>query len=101
MKIKNYEKLCLYVQVFVAALMFSIFYENTKFTFGSVIDIHSQFEEWHIALLVIGIFILFTNRKNLELGLNNKQIFVGIFIFISFIFIIAGVFQYHILNVFT
>lgn len=51
-------------------------------------------------LLVIGIFILFTNRKNLELGLNNKQILVGIFIFISFIFIIAGVFQYHILNVF-
>ena len=51
-------------------------------------------------LLVAGILILFINRKNLELGLNNKQIFVGIFIFISFIFIIAGVFQYHILNVF-
>ena len=50
-------------------------------------------------LLVAGILILFINRKNLELGLNNKQIFVGIFIFISFIFIIAGVFQYHILNV--
>jgi hypothetical protein len=78
MKLKSYEKLCLYVQVFVAALMFSIFYENTKFTFGSVVDIHSQFEEWHIALLVIGIFDLFGMQwaKNksysvrLETGVN-------------------------------
>ena len=59
MKLKNYEKLCLYVQVFVAALMFSIFYENTKFTFGSVIDIHSQFNDVHIFLFAIGVFNLF------------------------------------------
>lgn len=59
MTLAKYETLCLYVQAFVAALMFSIFYENTKFTFGSVIDIHSQFEEWHIVLLVIGVFDLF------------------------------------------
>jgi len=59
MTLAKYETLCLYVQAFVAALMFSIFYENTKFTFGNVIDIHSQFEEWHIALLVIGVFDLF------------------------------------------
>jgi len=78
MKLKNYEKLCLYVQVFVAALMFSIFYENTKFTFGSVIDIHSQFEEWHIASLVIGIFNLLgmqwaknkSHSVRLETGVN-------------------------------
>lgn len=78
MKLKNYEKLCLYVQFFVAALMFSIFYENTKFTFGSVIDIHSQFEEWHIALLVIGIFNLLgmqwaknkSHSVRLETGVN-------------------------------
>ena len=50
-------------------------------------------------LLVLGILILFINRKHLELGLDNKQILVGIFIFVSSLFILAGVFQYQILNV--
>ena len=50
-------------------------------------------------LLVAGIFILFINRKNLELGLDTKQILVGIFIIISFLFILIGVFQYSIFNV--
>jgi hypothetical protein len=50
-------------------------------------------------LLVLGILILFFNRKHLELGLDNKQILVGIFIFVSSLFILAGVFQYQILNV--
>ena len=50
-------------------------------------------------LLVIGIFILFINRKHLELGLDNKQILVGIFIFVSSLFILIGVFQFPILNV--
>ena len=50
-------------------------------------------------LLVAGIFILFINRKNIELGLDTKQILVGIFIIISFLFILVGVFQYSILNV--
>ena len=50
-------------------------------------------------LLVAGIFILFINRKNLELGLDTKQILVGIFIIISFLYILVGVFQYSIFNV--
>ena len=50
-------------------------------------------------LLVLGILILFINRKYLELGLDNKQILVGIFIFVSSLFILAGAFQYQILNV--
>lgn len=50
-------------------------------------------------LLVVGIFILFINRKNFEIGLDKKQILVGIFILTSFIFIIVGAFQYSILNV--
>ena len=50
-------------------------------------------------LLVLGILILFINRKHLELGLDNKQILVGIFIFVSSLFILAGAFQYQILDV--
>ena len=50
-------------------------------------------------LLIGGIFILFINRKNLELGLDTKQILVGVFILISFLFIIIGIFQYSISNV--
>ena len=50
-------------------------------------------------LLVAGIFILFINRKNLELGLDTKQILVGIFLIISILFILVGVSQYSIFNV--
>jgi hypothetical protein len=50
-------------------------------------------------LLVAGIFILFINRKNFEIGLDRKQIIVSIFILISFFYILFGVFQYSILNV--
>jgi hypothetical protein len=50
-------------------------------------------------LLVTGIFILFINRKQFEIGLDRKQIIVGIFLIISFLFILFGVFQYSILNV--
>ena len=49
-------------------------------------------------LLVAGIFILFINRRQFEIGLDRKQILVGIFIFISFLFILVGVFQYPILK---
>ena len=51
------------------------------------------------SLLVTGIVLLFINRKNLELGLDRKQILVGIFILVSFLFILLGVFQYSVLNV--
>ena len=50
-------------------------------------------------LLVAGIFNLFINRKQFEIGLDRKQILVGIFIIISFLFIIIGILQYSILNV--
>ena len=50
-------------------------------------------------LLVAGLFILFINRKHFEIGLDRKQILVGIFIIISFLFIIIGVFQYSIFNI--
>ena len=51
-------------------------------------------------LLVAGIFILFINRKQFEICLDKKQIIVSIFILISFIYILFGVFQFSLLNVF-
>ena len=50
-------------------------------------------------LLVLGIFILFINRKQFEIGLDKKQIIVGFFLLISFIYITVELFQYPILNV--
>ena len=50
-------------------------------------------------ILVAGILILFINRNKFEIGVDRKQILVGIFIIISFLFIIIGVFQYSIFNV--
>jgi hypothetical protein len=50
-------------------------------------------------LLVAGIFLLFINRKQFEIRLDSKQILVGIFIIISILFILVGVFQYSIFNV--
>ena len=50
-------------------------------------------------LLVAGILILFINRNKFEIGLDRSQILVGIFIFVTFLFFIIGVFQYSILNV--
>lgn len=57
--LERYEKLCLYTQVFSASIMFSIFYENTNFTFGKVLDMHTQFTDVHIFLLCAGVFNLF------------------------------------------
>ena len=50
-------------------------------------------------LLISGILILFINRKQFEVGLDSKQILVALFIIISFLFILVGVFQYSTLNV--
>jgi len=50
-------------------------------------------------LLVAGILILFINRKQFEIGLDRKQILVGIFIIISFLFILIGILEYSVLNV--
>ena len=51
------------------------------------------------SLLVAGIFVLFINRKQFEFSLDRKQILIVIFIIISFLFILVGVFQYSTLNV--
>jgi len=50
-------------------------------------------------LLIAGICILFINRKKFEIDIDRKQIIIGGLIFISFIFIIVGIFQFPVLNV--
>jgi len=50
-------------------------------------------------LLVAGIFILFINRNKFEIALDRKQIIIGIFIIISFLFLLVGALQYSLLNV--
>ena len=35
-------------------------------------------------ILITGIFILFINRKDFEIGLEKKQIIIGVIILISF-----------------
>jgi hypothetical protein len=50
-------------------------------------------------LLFSGIFLLFINRKQFEIGIDRKQIIIGIFIIISFLFLLVGVLQYSIFNV--
>lgn len=77
MSLEKYEKLALYVQVFVASIMFSIIYENTTFKFGQVTDIHSKFSEVHICLLVICVFNLigmqWSKNKSYKLRLDLKK----------------------------
>ena len=72
---------------FLVLLLYVIFNKGVAYSYMAEI------------LLVAGIFILFINRKNFEIGLDRKQIILGIFILISFLFILVGVFQYPILNV--
>ena len=77
-----------YLKIYILVLLLYVFF-NKGVAYSYMAEI----------LLVAGIFILFINRKNLELGLDTKQILVGIFIIISFLFILIGVFQYSIFNV--
>ena len=77
-----------YIKIYFLVLLLYVFF-NKGVAYSYLAEI----------LLVTGIFILFINRKNLELGLDTKQILVGIFIIISFLFILVGVFQYSIFNV--
>jgi hypothetical protein len=77
-----------YIKLYFLVLLLYIFF-NKGVAYSYMAEI----------LLVAGIFILFINRKQFEIGLDRKQILVGIFILISFIFIIVGIFQYSILNV--
>ena len=77
-----------YIKLYFFVLLFYVFF-NKGVAYSYMVEI----------LLIVGIFILFINRKQFEIGLDKKQILVGIFILISFLFIIVGLFQYPILNV--
>jgi hypothetical protein len=50
-------------------------------------------------ILVAGIFILFINRNKVEIALDRKQIIIGIFIIICFLFLLVGALQYSLFNV--
>jgi hypothetical protein len=77
-----------YIKIYLFVLMLYIFF-NKGFAYSYMAEI----------LLASGILILFINRKNLEIGIDRKQIILGFFISISFIFIIFGIFQYSVINV--
>ena len=77
-----------YLKLYFLVLMLYVFF-NKGVAYSYMAEI----------LLITGLFILFINRKKLEIGLDRKQIIVGIFLIISFLFILVGAFQYSILNV--
>jgi hypothetical protein len=77
-----------YLKIYFLVLLLYIFF-NKGVAYSYMAEI----------LLVTGLFILFINRKKFEIGLDRKQIIVGIFILISFLYILFGVFQYSIFNV--
>ena len=77
-----------YIKVYLFVLLLYVFF-NKGIAYSFMAEI----------LLITGILILFINRKQFEIGLDSKKILVGIFIIISFLFILVGVFQYPILNV--
>ena len=77
-----------YIKIYLIVLLLYVFF-NKGVAYSYMAEI----------LLVAGLFILFINRKQFEIGLDRKQILVGIFILISILFILVGVFQYSIFNV--
>jgi hypothetical protein len=77
-----------YIKIYFLVLLLYVFF-NKGVAYSYMAEI----------LLVTGVFILFINRKQFEIGIERKQIIVGFFILISFLYIILGVFQYPILNV--
>lgn len=78
----------IYIRLYFTVLLLYVFF-NKGVAYSYMVE----------SLLMTGILLLFINRKNLELGLDRKQILVAIFIIISFLFIIIGLFRYSILNV--
>jgi hypothetical protein len=77
-----------YIKIYFFVLLLYVFFDKgVAYSFMAEI------------LLVAGIFILFINRKQFEIGLDRKQMLVAVLILISFLFILVGVFQYSILNV--
>jgi hypothetical protein len=77
-----------YIKIYFIVLLLYVFF-NKGVAYSYLAEI----------IMVAGILILFINRKELEFGLEKKQIIIGGFIFISFLFIIAGIFQFPFLNV--
>ena len=77
-----------YIKIYLFVLLLYIFF-NKGVAYSYMAEI----------LMSAGIFILFINRKQIEIGLDRKQIIISIFIFISLLFIFIGVFQYQILDV--
>ena len=77
-----------YIKIYFLVLLLYVFF-NKGVAYSYMAEI----------LLVTGLFILFINRKKFEIGLNRKQIIVGIFLIISILFILVGIFQYSIFNV--
>ena len=77
-----------YIKIYFLVLLLYVFF-NKGVAYSYMAEI----------LLVAGIFILFINRKQFEIGLDNKQIIVSIFILISFLYIFLGALQYRLLNV--
>jgi hypothetical protein len=77
-----------YIKIYFFILLLYIFF-NKGVAYSYMAEI----------ILVAGIFILFINRKQFEIGLDRKQIIVVIFIIITFLFIVTGIFQYSVLSV--
>ena len=77
-----------YLKLYFLVLMLYVFF-NKGVAYSYMAEI----------LLITGLLILFINRKKFEIGLDRKQIIVGIFLIISFLFILVGAFKYSILNV--
>ena len=77
-----------YIRLYFLVLLFYVFF-NKGVAYSYMVEL----------LLVVGILILFINRKHFEIGLEKIQIIVGVFILISLIYILFGVFQYPIMNV--
>ena len=77
-----------YIKIYLIVLLLYVFF-NKGVAYSYMAEI----------TMVAGIFILFINRKYFEIALDAKQIIVVFLIFISFLFILAGVFRYSLLNV--
>jgi hypothetical protein len=78
----------IYIKIYLMVLLLYVFF-NKGVAYSYMAEM----------TLVAGIFILFINRKQFEIALDAKQIIVAFFIFISFLFILVGVFRYSLLNV--
>ena len=77
-----------YIKIYLIVLLLYIFF-NKGVAYSYMAEM----------IMVAGIFILFINRKHFEIALDAKQIIVAFLIFISFLFILVGVFRYSLLNV--